>query len=969
LAEYQVLLEVMSVIKGISTLNPSRVDKRFHQEQALLDAMSENAVLVDQQGNILITNSAWSQYTRQNRGNETKCGTANNYLAACRDGDEDAKSVLSGLEKILAFKSSKFEHFYPCHSPTEKHWYIITITAYPANQKGICALISHNDVTHLIERQNAIEARENRYITVINSLIEGMVIQNLRGEITTCNQAAETLLDMPLKKMHAQKSLVPMQKLWHQDGSEFLLNEYPPLFTLKTSQPLDAIVGLGNKWDDLSWLKIHSTPIFNHPDDVTPVAIVTTLVSVTKELCQNQKLQELRDRFELAINSAKIGIWDWHIDQNRLIWDNNMFSIYGYNHKDFKGNYEDWCTRIYPDDLQSFEEHIQQALHNNVPFEKEFRVIWPDKSIHIIKPFAIVRRDSSNNAVRMVGANQDVTLLRLGQQTLQENEHRLQLLINNLPVGAIYLKDKKLFMNNRAVSITGYQQHEISNVKLWFKTLFKTQADKLLKQYQHDRKQGFTQTRSYMFEHKNGQQRWLEFNGFIYENNEAWIITDITDRKMTETQLKHLAFYDPLTDLPNRSNFEFTLNKALVRAERHHLQFAILLFDMDQFKRINDTYGHPIGDKLLVLFSHRLSKHLRQGDMVARLGGDEFIVLIENVKVFKEISQIAQYLITELQAPYIVEENLELKISVSIGISIYPTHGTNSMHLLRNADTAMYLAKSKGRNTFRFYSKNLTDMIEQRMSLESQLRDALKLNQFVLYYQPLIDVMSGKIYGAEALIRWHNQAGELILPDEFISVAEDIGIIAPLGEWALRRACEDMVQWHDEGLLISKVAVNLSPIQFEKGDIVSTVLDTLSATRLAPHYLNLEITENTLISQSDTIEQIVNTLKQQGIIFSIDDFGTGYSSLLYLKRFAVGQIKIDRSFIKDIPGDTNDVQLVKTIINMGHNLNLLVLAEGVETQQQLDFLRELSCDSYQGYLMSKPVAANEFKALLQSEQF
>jgi diguanylate cyclase (GGDEF)-like protein/PAS domain S-box-containing protein len=943
-------------------LGPSN---RFDREQSLLDAMSENTVLIDQQGNIVVANKAWCQFSCINNGEPSLCGASNNYLDVCRGGDDNAEAVYQGIRQILSGELDKFERFYPCHGPAEQRWFIVKAAPYPDNQHNIRALISHHNVTTLIERQHRIEAKENRYSTVINSLVEGMIIQNEFGEIETCNEAAETLLGLSKAVMMSQKSLSPKGILFRPDGTELRPEEFPPFISLTHGQTIEgAVVGLTNSSDKISWVKINSQPIFESPESTAYSSVVTTIISVTDELEQNKQLKKIGERLELAVNSANIGIWDWDIKANELIWDDNMFRLYDIKREDFIGVYDAWTQALHPEDAEFFTAHINLALEKGLPFEQDFRIVWPDSTIHIIKPFAIIRRDEDGNPVRMVGANQDVTQLRLAQQALSYREYRLELLIDNLPVGAVSLDGDRITMNTAAEQMTGYDQSDITSVKAWFKCVAAFGSGKLLNQYKNDRQKGFPKTRSFEFRHKSGAKGWLEFNGFLYKEGEAWIITDITDRKRAEHDLQVLAFYDPLTKLPNRAHFETVLNKTLFRARRHKLKFALLLLDIDQFKRINDTYGHPAGDKLLALFAERIKNRLREEDLVARLGGDEFVILIENIKDTTEVAGLSQQLIVEMQKPYQLEDDFVVTVSASIGISLYPSHAKDEMRLLRNADTAMYLAKAKGRNTFCFYSSELTDAVEQRLVMEIELRKAIDLEQFVVYYQPMVDIVSGEVFGAEALVRWQDQNGHIKSPDEFIPVAEETGLITALGKWVLKQACMDMARWIAMGLSIKKISVNFSPGQFKTTNIVSLVLDTMKSCDLPPHFLDIEITENTLVSQLDKMEQVVSTLKKKGVSFSIDDFGTGYSSLTYLKELSFDRIKIDRGFIRDIFDDKNNNQLVRAIINMGHNLNLSVVAEGVETQQQLDFLKLLCCDFYQGYLMSYPLPVKEFEALL-----
>ena len=930
----------------------------------MLDAMHQNAALIDQQGTILLANFAWGQYTEQNEGDIAQCGPQANYLDACRGSDPDSLAVRQGIVSILADKSKKFEHFYPCHSPDQNRWFIVTVTPYLNEKDEIQALVSHSDVTQLIERQLSIEAREKHYHSIIDSLKEGIVIQAFSGNITTCNQAAETLLGISEHLMKKHQSLLPTQTIWQHNGDLFPVDQFPPTLALLTAKSVpDTILGIGNKGHPLGWLKIRSQPIFDR-EELQPSAIITTLIDVTEQITQNRELLELSERFELAASSANLGIWDWDITHNHLSWDDNMYQLYGVKPSDFEEANQTWIKGIHPDDARDIHRHLKDALEHGIPFEQDFRVIWPDGSVHILKPSAIVNRNLNGKPYRMVGANQDVTDLRLAQVALQQSEQRLQLMVQNLPVGAVYLEGNNIYMNSAATVITGYRHNDILTVKDWFTTLFPSSSQSEYKQYQRDHKKSFTKTRLHHFKHKDGSQRWLEFDAFLYQAGEAWIITDVTNRKEAEANLEHLAFYDPLTTLPNRSSFELTFKKLLARAKRNQQQFAIMLLDMDQFKQVNDTYGHLIGDKLLTQFAMRLQQSLPTDNTLARLGGDEFVILIEDIQSSAEVASLANFLLKELQTPYSIAQRLELTVTVSIGISIFPAHAQDTMRLLRNADTALYLAKANGRNTYSFYTERLTDDIEQRMSLEAKLRKAFKLKQFVVYYQPVMEAKSNRIVGAEALVRWQSPDG-LIAPDEFIPLAEEMGLISTIGAWVLQQACEDMARWLKAGLCIQKMAVNFSPVQFERDDLVELITQTLAVSGLPAHYLDVEITENTLISNIDKVEAVVHALKDKGISISIDDFGTGYSSLAYIKRLSVNNIKIDRSFVQDIPEDKNDLQLVSTIITMGHNLNLKVIAEGIETPQQLAFFQKECCDYYQGYLVSKPVPKDIFEAMLK----
>lgn len=445
------------------------------------------------------------------------------------------------------------------------------------------------------------------------------------------------------------------------------------------------------------------------------------------------------------------------------------------------------------------------------------------------------------------------------------------------------------------------------------------------------------------------------------------ILNDITMRKRDEERLKFLANYDPLTSLPNRSLFNQRLERALAHAQRYNKELAVLFMDLDRFKNINDTLGHEAGDSVLKEVAARLMNCVREIDTVARLGGDEFVILIEQITDVRQAGNVGQKLIRVMAEPLLLGGH-ECSVTASIGISTYPVDGEDGAALLKNADIAMYRAKEQGKNNAQFYAPAMNIHSLERLSLESGLRRALQREEFLLHYQPKVDIASGRITGMEALVRWKRPETGMISPAAFIPLAEETGLIVGIGEWVLKAACEYNYTWHRHGLPPLRVAVNLSARQFAQASLVRDVARILDMSGLQPEALELEITESMVMGSPEQAIQTLRQLKSMGISLSIDDFGTGYSSLGYLKRFPLDHIKIDRSFIKDIPEDNDDATITKTIIAMAHNLRLKVIAEGVETEAQMNFLREYGCDEMQGYYFSRPLPGNEFTALLRSRE-
>jgi diguanylate cyclase (GGDEF)-like protein len=415
-----------------------------------------------------------------------------------------------------------------------------------------------------------------------------------------------------------------------------------------------------------------------------------------------------------------------------------------------------------------------------------------------------------------------------------------------------------------------------------------------------------------------------------------------------------------LTDLPNRLLAQSRVEHALEKARRHNGQVALLFMDLDRFKNVNDSLGHPVGDELLVALAKRLRARLREEDTLARLGGDEFLLILESVQRPDEAATMAQLMIDLLESPFQLSSGHEVYVAVSIGIALYPQDGSSATELIQHADVALYEAKARGRNTYHFYTRELTSAVSERMATEARLRRALNAGEFVLHYQPQVDMRRGEMIGCEALVRWDDPQHGIVPPNQFIPTAEDTGLIVPLGDWVLHTACAQLQQWRKTGLEIPSVAVNLSARQLRRRDLVDRIAEVLSDTGLPANCLELELTESMIIGQEQQAEELLQALKALGVRLSIDDFGTGYSSLAYLKRLPIDTLKIDQSFVRDIPGDQSDAEIAATIIAMARNLNLKVLAEGVETEEQLQFLKRRGCDFYQGYFFSRPIPAEDF---------
>lgn len=471
---------------------------------------------------------------------------------------------------------------------------------------------------------------------------------------------------------------------------------------------------------------------------------------------------------------------------------------------------------------------------------------------------------------------------------------------------------------------------------------------------------------------KDQQVIWISENARAVKDAEGNIlyfegtVADITARKQAEITIRYQAFHDLLTGLPNRSLLDDRLSQALAQSHRNGEMVAVMFMDLDRFKTINDTLGHAIGDQLLQQVVERIINSLRDVDTIARWGGDEFTILLPHLSYGEDIIQVAERILSALK-PAFTLEGQSLHITCSLGIAVYPYDGEDSHTLLRNADAALYQAKKQGRNRYRLYTSTLNSQASELLTLENELHKALENQELRVYYQPQINSHTGKIVQVEALVRWQHPQLGLVSPQTFIGLAEENGLIVAIGEWVLHTACQQCLDWQSQGFTDLSVSVNLSARQFQQPNLVAAIAKILAETGLAPTYLELEITESTAMNDVEFSRSLLHKLRKMGVGISLDDFGTGYSSLGYLKRFPLNALKIDRTFIRDLPSDPQDLAITTAVIALGKGLNLSVVAEGVETEAQFQILKSLHCEAMQGYLFSPPIPAPDLTALLTSQ--
>lgn len=747
-----------------------------------------------------------------------------------------------------------------------------------------------------------------------------------------------------------------------------LFNQTMTLLSLSESDALPSIV----QEDILPPIDINSTSIeaLTHLINITSKEVKEQTEALKKS---NQLNQELKERMELALLGSNEGIWDWNILENTVYFSPRWKEMLGYADDELSNVLSNWSDRIHPDDVEKTWADIHKNVHAETEYyenihrlrHKEGHWVW-------ILDRGKVQFDDHNTAIRMIGTHTDIT---------EEKENQLQLLHQaqiieqtHEPINTMDLKGNITSWNKGSEEFFGYKADEVigKHVSLLFKPeeyeLFVKHIPALMEEGE------YRCTLTLMKRSKESVLTNLSLS--LLRDNEnvptgiVAYLQDITERKKAEDALlaqketlQYQAHYDTLTGLPNRVLFTDRLEQSIQKAKRQQEGFALFFIDLDKFKHINDSLGHGVGDKALKIVAKRLQSIIREEDTLARLSGDEFTLIMEELIRPEDASLLAEKILNILEKEIIIDAHV-IYLSGSIGISLYPQDATEENALLKYADTAMYKAKEEGRNTFQFYLPEMTEYALKHMEMKTHLRQAIDNKEFVVYYQSQIDASTNTVIGVEALARWQHPAMGLLPPDDFIPIAEETGMIVELDQQIMQIAMKEVVQWQKEGLNPGRLGLNISIQHLEKGNFLQRIKDCLNRNDFKAEWLELEITEGQMLKKPEEVIQKLTQIHALGIGISIDDFGTGYSSLSLLKRLPINRLKIDRSFIQDIPEDEEDIAIVKAIIVLAKSLNLDLIAEGIETVEQRDFLMDNNCLFFQGHYYSPPILAEEMKALL-----
>jgi len=629
----------------------------------------------------------------------------------------------------------------------------------------------------------------------------------------------------------------------------------------------------------------------------------------------------------------------------------------------------------HPEDRETVRQTIRACLDGKRRFELEYRIVRADGDVRWVWERGVGIYNAAGTLDALEGYVQDVTARKEADQALLEAERRYRSIFENAIEGVFQSTPDGgyIAVNPALARIYGYKSADdlivsLRDIKhqLYVEPERRTEFMRMMAEF------GSVSNFESRVYRRDGEIIWISENARAVRDEAGTLmfyegtVEAITERKLYEAEIRHQATHDALTGLPNRTMLHNHLQRAIQSTRQKGTLTAVVFVDLDQFKFINDSLGHQVGDELLKTVAQRLVSCVRETDMVARQGGDEFVLVLQNQPDENRITEVLQRILSAVARPWVVGDR-EFHVTCSIGVSRCPTDGRDVETLLKNADSAMYKAKELGRNNFQYFAGWMDAQVSNRLEMLVSLRRALDRDEFKLYYQPKISLANGRIIGAEALIRWITPDQGMVPPDRFIPFAEEAGLIVPIGEWVLRTACAQNKAWQDAGLAPIPEAVNLSPRQLDQ-NLPEFVRQVLAESCLAAAWLELEITENVVMKDAEKTVATLNALKRLGLQVSVDDFGTGYSSLSYLRRFPVDALKIDKSFVRDIARDTDSAAIVKAVISLGHILNLRVIAEGVEDQEQYNFLLENGCDEVQGYLLGKPMPAEDFTRRLELEK-
>jgi diguanylate cyclase (GGDEF)-like protein/PAS domain S-box-containing protein len=888
------------------------------------------------------------------------------------------------LVRNHAIKCLKKESFEPCEyryisKNKELRWVLETITPILYNNER-ATLGSFMDITERKRTEEALSQSEEKYRTIIENIEDGYVELDLKGNFIFFNDV--------ISKMHGypRKELLKLnyRDIMDEENASRIYAKYNKVFTTgKPEQEFEYEIitknGLRRNLEtSISVVKDSSERI------VAFRGIVRDRTEHKQAELQNkaalEALRQSEEQYRSILENIEEGYFEVDLAGNFTFFNDSTCRLLGYSREEMMGmNYCQYTDKGAAKEVFKTFNNIYQT---GVPAKEfDWLITRKNKTRRYVEATISLKKDSTGQPAGFQGFTRDVTERLQAEfqkeaalEALRDSEDKYRSILEDIQEAyfEVDLTGNFTFFNDSLCRLTGCSKEELTganythfsdkeNSEIVFQTFNKVYTT-------GEPTEGF----DWLIIKKDGTRKYIEASVSLKKESGKpagfkGVIRDITERKRIEQELNHMATHDALTGLPNRLMFSQLLNQAIQSAKRNTKQLAVFFIDLDRFKIINDSLGHDAGDLLLQEIASRFKQSLRAVDVVGRLGGDEFVILIEDFQDFNQVKIVAHKILSASIKPMVIVGE-ECRVTASVGISIYPKDGQDEQSLMKNADIAMYFAKEEGKNNFQFYSKDIKAQSNERLSIETNLRRAMERNELSLDYQARLDFKTNEITGVEALLRWQNQYLGVVTPTQFIPVAEETGLIVPIGKWVLKTACFQNVVWQLQGLPPVCMAVNLSLRQLLDDNLLEDIRTALKESGMAPQLLELEITESMVMHNPSRLIALLTKIKEMGVRLAIDDFGTGYSSLAQIKHFPIDTLKVDRSFIRNLPQDSEDKAITEAIITMGKTLSLTVVAEGVETIEQENYLREHICDEMQGFYFSKPLAAELFADLLRTHK-
>jgi diguanylate cyclase (GGDEF)-like protein/PAS domain S-box-containing protein len=846
------------------------------------------------------------------------------------------------------------------------------VTAIASVTTAIALPLLVPKIRRILKDSASSRQNELKFLGAAETSLDGLyladAVRNAKGEVedfafTYVNDNAVLLVASSREKLIGGR----MCELFPINRKIGLFDRYKEV--VRTGESFVGEFSIDDEQIKATWVRIQAAKLGDG------VAVTASNISERKQ--QEEELRVAYERLALATESGEIGLWEWDIANGITTWDPLTYRLFGLEPSSIPGDYDMWKERLHPDDAPATEAAIWGSVERSEPYNHDYRAVWPDGEIRHIHATGLVKQDETGRTLRLVGANWDVSAQKENEFKLARIAAFMRSIIASSPFATIVMDLHGVItsFNPAAERMLWYRKEDLIDLETPLVLLnsqeLAERAQNLSEELQVFIQAGIDVLTANPLQGRVEEAQWklLRRDGSSFDaqltvsalTNDLDEVTgfiliayDITERKRAQEYITHVAHHDALTGLPTRILFRDRLEAALARARRYHRKIGTLMVDLDNFKKVNDQMGHHVGDELLIVIAKRLQSCVRASDTVARMGGDEFTIILDELRNLEDAELVAEKIVQEIALPVSIGSHT-LFPTASVGISVYPETGQTVEALLTNADAAMYRAKAEGRNGRQTYTRELESTASRRRQLEDGLSHALALKEFELVYQPQICMKTGLVSGVEALLRWRSGKLGTVMPDEFISLAEENGMIVPIGEWVLRTACRQAQQLQQELDRSLTVAVNISPRQFQQNNLPHMIGRILAESNLKPSSLELEITEGLLIGESPRPQALLEEIRSLGVHVAIDDFGTGFSSMSYILRFRVDRLKIDQSFIHKMDVNADSYAVTHAVIALAKALHIPVVAEGVETAAQRDLLLAENCDEAQGYLYSRPI--------------